>query len=161
MLQKLGLRFHGEAKLYGGKISGLSNVRKTGAVDCSIQGNRADFIVRLSIQNLEATYTGHIKLLSIGPSVSVTVTVYKVSMILMISQEIGSSSAKLESVTLNSDSVKLQLGDIPLLSSILAGLTSPFVSFFKTRIHRHIEPALERFLKTYVSTLDIRKTTLI
>jgi len=59
----LGITWHGSAKVYNGKFSGLSSIHRSGNTDFTLDGNTIELIARLGINGASAHYDARLLIL--------------------------------------------------------------------------------------------------
>ncbi|CAM1325988.1 Uncharacterised protein g9124 [Pycnogonum litorale] len=153
----LVLVVHGEAKLYNGYIQGLSNVSQDGDVKCIVQDDRTAFYQKMKLPTLKAAYTGHVRFMGLGPSITVSFQIFDVNVHLKVTQKsTDGSTAHLETVNLTSGQVKIRITGLSIITSIISLMTSIFSNYFKEIIHSKLEPAIKKFLAKFVSKQSIK-----
>lgn len=153
--KKVLVRFHGEAKLYNGTLTGISTIHRTGNSRFNMTEYGIDVFADVALGALDVNYKAHIKFMGKGPTVDMHVHIAYVRLLAEVAQGKESEMALKQFKVLRLDGFKLKINGLGPLSAIFNFFTKHFTNLFKNQVKNKVEKVIRGTLIKKIKELKL------
>merc|ERR1712228_96530 len=155
----LGIRVHGEAKIYDGFLAGIQTIHRTGDAEMT-QPDMTKLLIsaHMGMSNLHGHYRMHAKFMNLGPSGEISVKVSMVSCELRVSVDMSSGKPKatLEHFDINYiGKVEIHFDGLGPLDWLINPLGGWIINLVKHKIADAVEGPLKKIIQSKMENVDI------
>merc|ERR1712198_45219 len=156
----LGIRVHGEAKIYDGFPAGIQTIHRTGDADMTQSEDMTKLIIsaHMGMSNLHGHYRMHAKFMNLGPSgeCSIKVSMISVELRVNVDMSTGKPKAVLEHFDITHiGKVELHFNGLGPLDWIINPLGSWIINLVKHKIADAVEGPLKKLIQSKMENVDI------
>jgi len=155
----LGVRIHGEAKIFDGFLNGIQTIHRTGDAEMtqSTDMTKLKITAKLGMSNLHGHYRMHAKFMNIGPSAEVSVKVSLVSVEIHVSVDMSAGKPKtsLEYFDINYiGNIDLHFDGLGPLDWLINPLGGWIINLVKNKIADAVEGPLRKIIADKIQGVE-------
>jgi len=155
----LGIRIHGEVKVYDGYLAGLRTIHRTGDAEMVNTADGAIVVnARLGLNNLKGHYRASAKFMNLGPATGVTINVSAVSVKLSVKQSFvpGAHPELLDFSIERVDAVQVKFDTgLGPLDWVLGGVVNLVSKLVKDLVVKIVNEPLKKIIAVQLSKITI------
>jgi len=156
----LGIRVHGEAKIYDGFLAGIQTIHRTGDAEMTQSEDMTKLIIsaHMGMSNLHGHYRMHAKFMNLGPSgeCSIKVSLISVELRVNVDMSTGKPKAVLEHFDITHiGKVELHFDGLGPLDWIINPLGGWIINLVKHKIADAVEGPLKKLIQSKMENVDI------
>jgi len=156
----LGIRIHGEAKIYDGFLAGIQTIHRTGDAEMTQSADMTKLVIsaHMGMTNLHGHYRMHAKFMNLGPSGEISLKVSMVSTELRVNVDLSSGKPKatLEHFDINYiGKIELHFDGLGPLDWLINPLGGWIINLVKHKIADAVEGPLKKIIQSKMENVDI------